>query len=232
MIQILTNRSQGGGVYPYVDRSEEFVTINDGGYKILNYTPGNNVKITECAEYFSSIIADEKELITENRSGRLTVNLVDPVVKVRFKSGLTNISTCFWSCSNLVSISNNIFYDLPDLKNASEIFSQSGITSVPDGIFDNNLEITDVSFLFNRCKSLVTIPEKLFANNTKIIDFSYCFRWSDKLVTMPVDNDSTPIYNRSGEGKEGYAIVTNTVACFFECNALLEIYKNIPGEWR
>lgn len=51
------------------------------------------------------------------------------------------------------------------------------------------------------------------------------------LTTMPIDNDGTPIYNRSGEGKEGYTIVTSYQDCFSECDSI-EGYDQIPAGWK
>ena len=94
--------------------------------------------------------------------------------------------------------------------------------------FDN---ITECISLFERCEGLISIPSNLFATNTEVTNFSYTFSNCSNLLIMPKDNDGTPIYNRSEEGKEDYEIVTDCVYCFCNCYNI-EGYELIPDEWK
>lgn len=53
----------------------------------------------------------------------------------------------------------------------------------------------------------------------------------DLTSKCPIDDDGTPLYNRSGEGKEGYSIINNVSACFFGCTNMSD-YDSIPSEWK
>ena len=107
----------------------------------------------------------------------------------------------------------------------------SGLTSIPETLFSNNTAVTDFSFCFSNCTGLTSIPANLFASNTAVTSFSSCFYNCYGLRgNVPVDNDSTPIYNRSGEGKDGYAIVTSYSRCFQYCSGLTD-YNSIPSGW-
>lgn len=235
------------------------ITIGDG-YKTLIYNPGSNVKIVNNPKYFESIIVDGEERITSpDVSGELVVEtLSDPGVKVKFKPEITDIWGCFENCSNLVEISENLFYDNPEItsfnncfysctgltsipgslfsKNIKVIdfstcFCYTGLTSIPENLFSNNPNVTDFNTCFYDCTSLTTIPENLFANNRKVTKFRYCFSGCSSLQIMPIDSDGTPIYNRSGEGKERYSIVTSFDDCFRNCISI-EGYDQIPIEWK
>ena len=93
-------------------------------------------------------------------------------------------------------------------------------------------DVTDFSNCFVGCSGLTSIPSNLFASNTAVADFSYCFSGCTGLTgSCPVDNDGTPIYNRSGSGKEGYAIVTYYRDCFYNCTGLTD-YNSIPSDWK
>ena len=137
----------------------------------------------------------------------------------------------FWSCTNLENIPRDLFSSAAE--DIRECFAGcSKLVSIPEGLFDNCPEVTDLESCFHSCSSLKTIPKDLFKNNTKIIDFRYCFYNCTSLKSpVPVDSDGTPIYNRGGEGKEGYEIVTYSDNCFYNCKQM-EGYDQIPEDWR
>ena len=91
--------------------------------------------------------------------------------------------------------------------------------------------VTDFSYCFYGCTGLTSIPSDLFANNTKVTKFNYCFfRCTGLTSSTPLDNDGTPLYNRS-EGKEGYLVVTHHSDCFYGCT-LMSDYSSIPRDWK
>ena len=105
------------------------------------------------------------------------------------------------------------------------------LNEIPESLFSNNTAVTSFYSTFAGCIVLTSIPEKLFSNNTKVTDFSSTFsRCSGLTGNTPVDNDGTSIYNRSGEGKEGYEVVTSYGNCFLNCTGLTDYYS-IPRTW-
>ena len=156
-------------------------------------------------------------------------------VVIEFKEDVTNFSNCFYLCPNLTSIPENLFTNNTAVTNFTNCFYYcTGLTgSIPENLFSNNTKVTDFSYCFSNCTGLTgSIPENLFANNTAVTNFTNCFnRCSGLTGNTPTDNDGTPIYNRSGEGKEGYAIVTSYSYCFQNCTNLTD-YSSIPSGWK
>lgn len=111
-------------------------------------------------------------------------------------------------------------------------FNCPELTSIPENLFANNTVVIDFSFCFSSCTRLTSIPANLFANNTAVTIFSNCFSNCIRLTgNVPVDTDGTPIYNRSGRGKDGYAIVRSCADCFRDCSGLTG-YNSIPSGWK
>ena len=204
------------------------VTVDNGQ---LVYRPGNNIQITQQKEYFDSILVDGKEVLTPGEGTLRVDTLVNPVVKVRFKKGITYINYCFRNC-NLLSISGDLFRDYPEINSFRYCFQNCiGLTSIPKDLFKYNLEATDFGSCFYQCYNLTSIPEDLFMYNPKVTNFTYCFYRCGKLKTMPIDSDGTPIYNRSSPGKPEYSIVTDFGDCFYNCRSI-EGYDSIPERWK
>lgn len=177
---------------------------------ILVYTTtsdNQSVRLAYGKTYFEYI---ETEDGVEDLSGsgdlyHTFVNAGEHKVKVLFKKGLITLDFCFNICTEL--------------------------TSIPEGLFANNPEVINFRFCFRGCTSLTSIPSNLFANNTKVINFSSCFRDCTSLTSStPLDNDGTPLYNRSG-GKEGYSVVNYSDGCFYKCT-LMSDYSSIPSDWK
>ena len=152
----------------------------------------------------------------------------------KYNTAVTSFSNTFQNCSGLTSIPANLFSNNTKVTYFSYTFSNcSQLTgSIPENLFSNNTAVTNFTNTFYNCKRLTNIPEKLFSNNTKVTSFFGTFKSCSGLTgNTPVDSDGTPIYNRSGEGKDGYAVVTNYVNCFGNCTGLTD-YSSIPSGWK
>lgn len=182
--------------------TEEYVTL------VYTTTSDNqSVRLTYRKEYFEYIETEDgvEDLSGSGILNHTFVNAGEHKVKVLFKKGVTNFSSCFNDCT--------------------------GLTSIPSNLFANNPEVTNFAYCFNNCTGLTSIPEGLFANNTKVTNFGYCFGNCTGLTSStPIDNDGTPLYNRS-EGKEGYSVVTDHASCFYGCT-LMSDYSSIPSDWK
>ena len=150
-------------------------------------------------------------------------------------TAVTNFSSCFGGCTGLTgSIPENLFkYNTAVTTFYSCFYHCLSLTgSIPDNLFETNIAVTSFTQCFWSCGNLTSIPENLFANNTAVTSFSSCFAYCSGLTgNVPTDNDGTPIYYRSGEGKSGYAIVTSYDNCFLNCTGLTN-YSSIPTDWR
>ena len=181
-------------------------------------------------------------------------------VELKFKDDATTLQQAFSGCSELTNIPENLFSNNTKVTNFYSTFNDcSGLTSIPENLFTNNKSVTDFQTTFSRCSGLTSIPENLFSNNTAVTHFSSTFGYCSGLTsipdnlfsnctnvtnfnstfencrgltgTVPTDTDGTPIYNRSDEGKEGYAVVTNYDNCFRNCTGLTD-YGSIPSGWK
>ena len=144
----------------------------------------------------------------------------------------TNFYRCFYGCTSLTSIPENLFANNTAVNSFYNCFNScTGLTSIPENLFSTNTAVTNFTGCFYGCTKLTNIPENLFSTNTAVTNFTGCFRDCTGLTgNCPIDNDGTPIYNRSGEGKEGYAKVTNYSGCFYNCSGLTD-YNSIPSDW-
>lgn len=152
--------------------------------KPLIFQTGSNIKLTDRAEYFKSIIADGKELIkTGEEDGELFVSeLKDPKVYIAFKEGITKFLSVFYGCKALVSIPVNLFVNYPQaISFVYVFFGCRNLKEIPENLFANNPAVTTFEGTFYNCKSLKSIPEKLFAHNPNVTDFSEIFRGCSKL---------------------------------------------------
>lgn len=158
---------------------------NDGNYKELVYTPGNGVRICY-KDYFSSIIVDGKEMINDPSEPLVVDTLIDPVVKVKFKKGITSLLNCFQRCRSLTSIPGDLFSDNPEIGSFYQCFQNcTGLTFIPEDLFRYNTEIGSFSNCFEGCE-LTSIPKNLFRYNTKVNSFSGCFNGCE-LTSIPKD---------------------------------------------
>ena len=145
---------------------------------------------------------------------------------------VTDFVACFSNCFGLTSIPGNLFANNTAVTNFNSCFiGCSGLTSIPANLFATNTAATSFISCFGSCSGLTSIPENLFTANTAVINFRNCFYGCTSLTSScPVDNDGTPIYNRSS-GKDGYAVVESYSKCFYNCTKMAD-YASIPSGWK
>ena len=204
---------------------------------VLVYTTtsaNQSVQLTYYKEYFEYIETEDgvEDLSGTGALNHTFVNVGEHKVKVLFKKGLTNFSHCFYGCYELTSIPSDLFANNSEVTDFSHCFYGCyELTSIPNGLFANNTKVTSFRYCFYGCYELTSIPSDLFANNSEVTDFSHCLQYCRELTSStPLDNDGTPLYNRS-EGKEGYSIVNNHTSCFYRCT-LMSDYSSIPSDWK
>ena len=168
-----------------------------------------SVRLINNQEYAKKITLEDGTDVPITGTGALSYTFADigeHKVTIEFDEDITGFSLCFSGCT--------------------------GLTSIPENLFANCPNVTDFGGCFSNCSGLTSIPENLFANNTAVTSFDSCFRNCTGLTgNCPTDNDGTPIYNRSGEGKEGYATVNSFGSCFQGCTGLTD-YNSIPSDWK
>lgn len=105
--------------------------------------------------------------------------------------GETDFSSYFYGCFSLVSIPEGLFDNNPNITDFSYCFDNClNLTSIPSGLFDNNTKVTSFRSCFGSCYALTSIPLGLFNSNLNVNDFRYCFYSCEKL-TVNVQIGST-----------------------------------------
>ena len=88
---------------------------------------------------------------------------------------------------------NGKFTEIPewlfDKKVRSTVMSRfhgcRGLTSIPEGLFRNNVNAISFEQAFVYCTGLTSIPEGLFKYNTNVNDFKGTFRYCSRLTNIP-----------------------------------------------
>ena len=63
----------------------------------------------------------------------------------------------------------------------------TGLTSIPEGLFKNNVNAVDFRDTFEECTGLTNLPGRLFKNNVNVKDFYCTFRRCTGLTGIPED---------------------------------------------
>ena len=83
------------------------------------------------------------------------------------------------------TIPDNLFINSSSLKNLSEAFTDTNISVIPVNIFKGAISITNVSGLFRSAGGITSIPENLFEDCINLEDVSYAF-WYQSVTTVPL----------------------------------------------
>ncbi len=134
--------------------------------------------------------------------------LTDCVALESFRHG-------FSGCTNLQTISESLFRNCTNITDLYGLFSSSGITTVPEGLFDTLSELSNVGMLFQNCDKLESLPNGLFRNNPKITYLDQVFLDCVNLQTIP------------GDLFEGLPDLVRLTMTFFNCNNLTAIPESL-----
>ena len=92
----------------------------------------------------------------------------------------------FLNSTGITSIPEGLFKNNVNATDFEEIFNDcSGITSIPEGLFKNNINATGFGSTFSGCRGLTSIPEGLFKNNVKAEVFGGAFNGCTGLTSIP-----------------------------------------------
>ena len=93
------------------------------------------------------------------------------------------VFSSFMRQTGITSIPSGIFQYATNASNFSDVFSYTNITSIPSGLFDTNVNASIFASSFNNCLLLASYPATLFDNCVNAINFSATFRLC-KLLTF------------------------------------------------
>ena len=136
------------------------------------------------------------------------------------KKVTSTVMSTFKGSSRLTSIPEGLFKNNVNVTSFSEVFSGcSGLTSIPEGLFKNNVNVTSFSEVFLGCSGLTSIPEGLFKNNVNVTSFDYTFSGCSGLTSIP---EVIVEFAKKVKEKGG-----NTYSMFSNCTSASN-YASIP----
>lgn len=98
----------------------------------------------------------------------------------------STVMSTFENCTGLTSIPEGLFKNNVNAISFERTFENCiGLKSIPEGLFKNNVNATSFVNTFGGCIGLKSIPEKLFKYNTNTNNFSWTFRGCSMLTNIP-----------------------------------------------
>ena len=98
----------------------------------------------------------------------------------------STVMSTFKYCTDLTSIPEGLFKNNVNATNFEYAFyCCKGLTSIPEGLFKNNINATNFNSAFGDCEGLTSIPEGLFKNNVNVTNFVGTFASCKGLTSIP-----------------------------------------------
>ena len=122
----------------------------------------------------------------------------------------------FYNCKGITSIPEELFKNNVNVTNFYNTFNDcTGLTSIPEGLFKNNINAEYFNYTFRGCTGLTSIPEELFKNNVKVTSFESIFKDCSGLTSIP-----------EGIFKNNVN-VTNFESTFYNCKGITSIPEGL-----
>ena len=122
----------------------------------------------------------------------------------------------FYHCTGLTSIPEGLFKNNVNATDFRNIFEGcTGLTSIPEGLFKNNVNVANFDFIFDGCRGLTSIPEGLFKNNVNVTSFFGTFVNCRGLTNIPEELFKNNVN------------VTNFYSTFLLCTGLTSIPEGL-----
>ena len=158
------------------------MNINDFEIEILQW---GNIKENTTLEIYSVSKIYEPEpdkVIVKYMNATFT-----EIPEWLFSKKITNtVMSTFTMCNNITSIPEELFKNNLNITSFTRIFYNcTGLTSIPEGLFKNNINATNFEYAFIGCTGLTSIPEGLFKNNVNAINFENIFASCTGLTSIP-----------------------------------------------
>ena len=186
------------------------------GRESMEYEPGEYiVKIKKFSDFTTEITEDyeieilqwgnitekvnEENLVTIQNVSKIYEPEPDRIPVTYMESKITEIPEWLFSRKvtsrrmssfdgneNITSIPEGLFKNNVNVADFSRTFRGcTGLTSIPEGLFKNNVNATYFSSTFSDCIGLTSIPEGIFKNNVNVINFESTFYGCTGLTSIP-----------------------------------------------
>ena len=98
----------------------------------------------------------------------------------------STVMSRFEYCKGLTSIPEGLFKNNVNAISFEQAFAScTGLTSIPEGLFKNNVNTISFYDTFAYCEGLTSIPEGVFKNNVNVKDFKRTFQGCKGLTSIP-----------------------------------------------
>ena len=102
------------------------------------------------------------------------------------KKVTSEVMSQFSDCTGLTSIPEKLFeHNVKATYFGYAFYGCTGLTSIPEGLFKNNVKATGFGSTFYGCTGLTSIPEGLFKNNVNATGFGETFKGCTGLTSIP-----------------------------------------------
>ena len=102
------------------------------------------------------------------------------------KKVTSKVMSKFRDANNITSIPENLFKNNLNVIKFDNTFCEcTGLTSIPENLFKNNVNVMYFSWTFYGCTGLTSISENLFKNNINVTAFSGTFDGCTGLTSIP-----------------------------------------------
>ena len=92
----------------------------------------------------------------------------------------------YFKKTNITSIPEDLYSEYLNVTDFSRVFyGCTGLTSIPEGLFKNNVNAKKFEFAFAGCTGLTSIPDGLFKNNINVTSFYCAFQSCIGLTSIP-----------------------------------------------
>ena len=191
-------------------------TLSDGD--------GFNYEYAETGEYTIAIYSDQVDETEQqipkinfwyNRKNNNNHHKLVLINTPFLNTETEDFSYCFCQCSNLTSIPEGLFDKNIEVTSYEYCFQDcSKLESIPTGLFDKNINVTSFFGCFQNCSTLESIPKELFDKNIEVEVFRGCFSNCTNLKEVPEG-----LFNNNKKA-------TNFMSCFSFCSNVT-LNKNI-----
>ena len=102
------------------------------------------------------------------------------------KKVTSEVMSTFYGCTGLTSIPEGLFKNNVNVETFANTFEGcTGLTSIPEKLFEHNVKATYFGYAFYGCTGLTSIPEGLFKNNVNTTGFESTFYGCTGLTSIP-----------------------------------------------
>lgn len=100
--------------------------------------------------------------------------------------GVADLNHIFYRCTKLEELPEGLFENCVNIRTANGTFQGCiSLKTLPQNLFANCRNLTSMDGTFRNCTSLTDIPEDIFAYNTDLTHCAYLFENCDSLKTVP-----------------------------------------------